>query len=356
MPNQLKLDPTRTTTLRNTYSADMKRRFNKVKKLTVIAIGELDVLGLTDSEPPFTFNELITNELPARQAWRFQTNDQKLKSFNNWFSEQVDAEILTVDVKGDPWTAKYVNSSYKKGSFNAYTDVHKEALAEQQDFYKGSRAQFLDSAFNTPERLSKLQFLYTRSFEDLKGITNAMSLDISRTLADGMAQGKGARAIARDLSRNITTITNKRALVMARTEVIAVHAEGQLDSFEELGVKEVGLMAEWSTAGDDRVCALCVDLDGVVMTIEEARGLIPRHPNCRCSWMPANVGEKDKKRFWTKAQKEEQIGKSLLAELPKKTRGGQKVEQTIREAKRRSTWSGKELKVQVPPKGVHLNK
>jgi len=31
-----------------------------------------------------------------------------------------------------------------------------------------------------------------------------------------------------------------------------------------------------------------------VLTIEEARGMIPRHPNCRCAYLPANVGESER--------------------------------------------------------------
>lgn len=273
MPAGTQLDPTRTITLRLQYEAEMRRRFFALRRLVVEAIGVQDALGLNTQEP-ITFLQL-----PEKQAWRFQTDSQKLNSFNSWFKEQVDAGILEVDVKGNPWTAKWVESAYKKGSIRAYTDVRKEALASSPDFFAGSKEQFLKSAFAHPERVSKLQFLYTRSFEDLKGITAAMSQQVSRVLADGMAQGLGPRAIARNLSNTITGITRQRALVMARTEIIAAHSEGQLDSFEDLGVKEVGVMAEWSTAGDDRVCAQCADLEGVVLTVKEARGLIPRHPN-----------------------------------------------------------------------------
>ena len=77
------------------------------------------------------------------------------------------------------------------------------------------------------------------------------------------------------------------------------------------------------------------------MSVSEARGLIPRHPNCRCAWIPANVGEKGKgqKRG---GSADVAIRKSLKAELPKKTRAGEPVPQTVKEAKRRSTWAGKE--------------
>jgi len=33
-------------------------------------------------------------------------------------------------------------------------------------------------------------------------------------------------------------------------------------------------------------CELCAPLDRKVFTIEQARGMIPRHPNCRCSFIP----------------------------------------------------------------------
>lgn len=350
MPTGTQLDPTRTITLRRNYMMDMRRRFRKIRDQVTLVLVEQDVLGLIDDRP-------IILQLPEKQVWRFRTDAGKVEEFNKWFAGQVNENILTVDVHGNPWTAKYVNSAYKRGSFRAYSDARPEAMAESLDFYRGRREAFLESAFNRPERLSKLKFLYTRSYEDLKGISAAMSQQVSRSLADGIVQGLHPRAIARNISNSIDGITKKRALVMARTEVIAAHAEGQLDSFDELGVDKLLVMAEWSTAGDDRVCPLCASLDGVVMTVEEARGLIPRHANCRCSWIPANVGEREKqRRFWTKEQKMKQVNKSLKAELPKKTRAGEKVPQTVKSAKARSTWAGKETKFKKPPAEVEFDK
>ncbi len=341
----LRFDPTRTTTLRKQYEREMRRRFYAVRSLVVKAIWKQDALGLEESEP-FAFNKLVSNALPGKQVWRFQTNDQKLRSFKRWFQQQIDENILTVDVKGNPWSAKYVNSAYRKGAVSGYVKVNKKKkkLDESPDFLRGTKAQFLRSSFAQPERLSKIQFLYTRSFDELEGITKAMSQQVGRRLADGLAQGKGIRTIARDLSNTITGITKKRALVLARTEIIAAHAEGSLDTFEELGVEGVSVLAEWSTAGDDLVCPLCLPLEGAIMTIKEARGLIPRHPNCRCAWIPADVGEKNKAAIRRAvAGTGKKVDKSLKAELPKKTRAKKKVPQTVKEAKKRSTWAGKEV-------------
>ena len=333
-------DPTRTTTLQNKYKADMKRRFFAVRSNVTKAIWKQDALGLNESEP-FTFNNLVSNAIPERQAWRFLTDAQKLTAFQGWIQEQINQEILTVGVTGNPWTAEYVGSAYRTGVVRAYNDTRRTVALDNIDFYNGGRSEFLESSFTHGERMSKLQFLYTRSFEELRGITSIMSQQMNRILANGIANGQGAATIARELSNNITLITRQRAMVLARTELIAAHAEGQLDSFEALGVEEVGIMAEWSTAGDDLVCPLCEPLDGAIMTVKEARGIIPRHPNCRCAWIPASAGKKNKSRNKTKTPK--QIDKSLKAELPEKTRAGEEVPQTIDEAKDRSTWAGKEL-------------
>ena len=263
-------DPTRTTTLRARYMGEMGRRFAAVRALAVKAITVLDVFGLKDPKS-FSFNEApVIHGLPEREAFRFLAKDEKVKAFNRWFQDQVDAEILQVDHLGNPWTAKYVGSAYKKGSLRAYMDSHPEAMGEKPDFYRGNREQFLESAFNQPERLSKLRLLYSRSFEDLKGITGAMAQQVGRHLADGISHGLSPLTIARTLAKDVNNMSTTRARTMARTEVIHAHAEGQLDSFEELGVKELKVMAEWSTAGDDRVCPRCEALEGTVMTVAEA--------------------------------------------------------------------------------------
>ena len=120
------------------------------------------------------------------------------------------------------------------------------------------------------------------------------------------------------------------------TQGIHAHSEGQLDSFEKLGVEEVGVMAEWITAGDDRVCERCAVLEGAVLKVKEARGLIPRHPNCRCAWLPANVGEGVKGQKLTKGTLDAAFEESIRVERPGRP---------LRDAKALSTWPGKSKKI-----------
>lgn len=277
-----RIDPTRTTLLRRSFETDIRRRFLLLKHDVAGLVVRDDVFGLGKGEP-FSY---IANE--EKQAWRFLTNDRKMEQFRKWLGKQVEQRLLTTDAKGDPWTGKYVESAYKKGVLRAYVDARGKKLQRSSDFIEGSKEQFLKSVFGQPEMLSKVKLLATRAFEDLRGVSATMATKMNRILANGLVQGRNPKQIAREMVKQIDGLSKGRALTIARTEVVHAHAEGQLDSFEELGVEEVGILAEWLTAGDDRVCPLCEEMEGQLLTISEARGLLPRHPNCV---LPGNIIE-----------------------------------------------------------------
>jgi len=335
MSNQMRSDPTRTSTLRKQMVADMTRRFKAVSKAIYELIVLDDSFGLDESEI-IAFNQQV-----ERQVWRFQSNPQKVRSYRKWLQQQIDAEILTTvgGIDGRPWTAPYIESAYRKGGIRAYIDLRAgDFIDEDEGFILGSKEEFIRIAFSQPTAQAQIELLYTRAFDELQGVTQTMSQQMSRILADGLVQGHGAAKIARSLRDNVTKLTNTRAKVIARTEIVRSHAEGQLDSFEFLGVEEVGIMAEWSTAEDDRVCPMCAPLEGVVMTIEEARGLLPRHPNCRCAWIPADVKRREPGQLWG-ADKTSAIEESIQAEAPT----GKRVKRSSDQVKTRSVWAGKEL-------------
>jgi SPP1 gp7 family putative phage head morphogenesis protein len=228
--------------------------------------------------------------LAQPREFEFATSPDKLDAFNRWFKGQVDNGLLGVDPKthvSKPWTSKYVESAYKRGQVNAYLSTKQAKLLDELGVGSQTQEQFLRDSFSAPETVSKLRLLGTRTYEQLKGISSKMSSDMSRILAQGLADGSNPNRIAKTMSDEIDKISRSRATTIARTEIIHAHAEGQLDAFDELGVKKLGVVAEWSTAGDDRVCPDCQEREGNLYALDEARGLIPLHPNCRCTWVPA---------------------------------------------------------------------
>lgn len=147
---------------------------------------------------------------------------------------------------------------------------------------------WLNSSWLTPVHADRAAIIYTRAYSALAGVTVAMEAAISSTLAQGISSGLGARELAKQLVRD-TEMAMERAMRIARTEVINAHAEASLNAYEQAGLDEVQVLAEFVTADDDSVCPKCEKLattNGGVYSLADARGMIPVHPNCRCAWVP----------------------------------------------------------------------
>lgn len=226
---------------------------------------------------------------PARE-FDFPTDDdgEKVDAFLDWLQAAEDDEVLEVFRRTssggvavrEEWQDIYVRRSYAKG-----VEYANARLREQ-----GVDVDAIDTAqlFNTPIHADALGILSTRNFRELQGITDEMDRQISRVLTEGFAQGQNPRVMARNINEVVDDVGITRARTLARTETINAHAESTLNRFERiLGPDaEVTGSAEWSTAGDNRVCAICAGLEGTVYELDDARGLIPVHPSCRCVWIP----------------------------------------------------------------------
>ena len=266
-------DPTRTTGLRNRFMGEAGRRFRKLKGRIRQVVVEDDGFGLRG---------------PTTNAGRFEfkRSDEKVEKFMDWLQDAIQSEILTVS-EGTPmrqagrraWTRMYIETAYQKGIQQAASKMRGKGATVEETW--------VSQAFNRPMHADRVGLIYTRVFEELRGITEAMSQQISRELAQGLAEGRNPEDIARALNNRVDKVGRTRARTLARTEVISAHAEGALNSYEEAGLEGVEVEAEFSTAGDDLVCPICESMEGDVYSMNEARGVIPVHPNCRCTWIPA---------------------------------------------------------------------
>lgn len=283
----------------------MDKRFNALAREVRKLIEEEDALGIKERKLGLQLNT----------RWQFKTDDQKLTAFQEWLKGEVDKGILSVDSNtGEPWTNLYVHSAHRQGLVRSYLEANPKKYGKTLGFYEGTKDQFLRTAFAQPEMVSKLKILGTRTFEELKGITQKMGASMNRVLSDSLARGDSPRDAAKKLTQEVG-LSRKRARVVARTEIIHAHSEGQLDGLEELGIEDVGVMVEWVTALG--ACPLCSALSGVVLKVKEARGLIPRHPNCKCAFVPANVGEDESGQKRSRAAIAKAFARSVKLEKPK---------------------------------------
>lgn len=251
-------------------------------------------------------------KITANTRWADMNDPEKLEAFQEWLEQQFMGYLANANEE-ELWN-KFIMEGYKKGAGRAFDDTNKSRRWKPGEgkFYEGSKEQFLRSSFAQPEAVAKVKLLASRAFDELENVTSDMSNKMSRVLAQGLVQGQNPHDIAKSLAEEVD-ISKNRAAVIARTEIIRAHAEGQLSAFKSLGVEELGVAVEWSTAGDDRVCEDCEPLEGIVLKLSEAQGMIPRHPNCRCTWIPANVGEDEEDQKRSKGEINSAIKESLKA-------------------------------------------
>ncbi len=263
--NPLRIDPTRTTILRQSFEAEFKRRFASLTSEITELVVTQDVFGLG---------------MMMNSKWAEETDTRKLANFQQWLKDNVNKKLLTRVEEGF-WVDSYVEKAYNTAVDKAYRAVRvnhrtpEERKAAEREF----KAQFQTKG------IEKLKLVQAKTYNDLKGVTQAMSNKISNALIEGLSKGLSPDKIGELINDRVSKIGLSRAKTIARTEIVRAHAEGTLDAFEALGVKEVGVNVEWSTAA--RPCPVCAKLRGVIMTIAQARGLFPRHPNCFCSPVPS---------------------------------------------------------------------
>jgi SPP1 gp7 family putative phage head morphogenesis protein len=261
-------DPTKTTVLRKKFERDMVRRWKMLIDAIRVEVVEKDGFGLKSNLGAFDF---------PRDA-------QKVDEFIKWLKKEQKKGVLEIiegagQAAGEKaWHNLYLRSAYQKGLA--------EAAAKMRKAGAKITSRWVDAGFRRPFHADAAGLLYTRTYGDLKGITDAVDSRISRLLTRGLIEGKGFMELADEMAETIESVGIHRSRVLVRTETISAHSEASLNTYQEAGIAGVSVKSEFITAQDNRVCPKCQELEGQVYSIEEARGVIPVHPNCRCAWVP----------------------------------------------------------------------
>lgn len=177
----------------------------------------------------------------------------------------------------------YIRSSYQKGMESARSKLI-SAGAPLLPF--DEQLGGLVAAFNRPFHANRVALIYTRAFNELKGITAAMDQQISRVLAQGLVEGIGVGEMARRINNRVDKVGISRARTLARTEIVRTFNEAAIaENTAASAVVGEPVLNEWVTALDERVRSSHRPRHGKVFTEEQALFLIGE-PNCRCTLVP----------------------------------------------------------------------
>lgn len=133
-----------------------------------------------------------------------------------------------------------------------------------------------------PADKNALAILKSRNLLNLTSLSADLQSRIAVILSDGFSAGKSMKDIQKDIQA-ATDIISSRAEKIARTEIMNAVNESAKGRYKLSGVEKV----EWLTAQDDRVCHICLPLDGQIFDIDDLpEGGPPAHVNCRCTTLP----------------------------------------------------------------------
>jgi SPP1 gp7 family putative phage head morphogenesis protein len=273
--NAYRYDPTHTTTLRNRFASSSNRYFNYLVNA-------------------------IRSSVSTNNSFGFGTGAgaEQIRAFNLWLDNQLANYI------NSSWMDKYVEEAYRKGLIRARNELIKAG-------YQVPRIDDVNALMRLPQHAKNIALLKERLATELRGITEALKQQLGRVLSSSVITGDTNKVIAQKL---ISVITGKnakqlgindilgrfipakrRAEIMARTEIIRIHHTANIEEYKTWGVENVRVMAEWLTAGDEKVCPRCVEMEGKLFTLEQIAGMIPYHPQCRCMALPIKVNVVDNK-------------------------------------------------------------
>lgn len=291
-------DPTGTLDIRRRFRSMLQMRFRKVRSLLQQAVIAQDLLGLK----PGSVSPVAMATTPGNRELAFQT----------W----LDGVLRQIVVEDGAWMVVFMRTAYDRAITRAMRLTN-------------SNAQPTDMV-ETINALSSLALI------ELQGIVEAVSQRIVRVAALAFLHGQTPKQAFGSMDEALNKVGIVRGNAMIELMVIKAFTTGTLDQFEAASVKQVGLVPELlpvrdvqdaprrfsgpgsrisrkeapsrstiyrirraqreveklrkvnvETAGDDKVCPICEDIEeDNPYTIDQARSLIPAHPNCRCAFVP----------------------------------------------------------------------
>ena len=288
-------DPTHTTMIRKAFVSQMNKRFIRLTGAIRQAVVVEDCFDLR----PNLVLLAGGHATPGPKAFGFGLSSDKVDGFMDWLRTQEQEGILDISYAQqvgqgyrEPWTNTYIQSSYQKGIQSSRVKLKKAGYPVGDIEFEGG----IQAVMNGQMHADRAGLIYSRTYSELKGVTAAMDQQVSRILAQGLADGLNPMQMARNINDRVRKIGLTRARRLARTEVIRAHHVGTIQEYKNWGVEGVAVEASLVTSGLPNVCPQCEALAaGGPYTLKKIEGMIPVHPECHCSTIPVDITDKKKR-------------------------------------------------------------
>jgi hypothetical protein len=311
-------DPTKSAGLRKRGRTLVARRVFNLHRSLRGAISQQDAIGLRGRDNMLPGNivawlESNQNKLARGEMMIRQVVGSEMTNPPNWLWQIVGAAVY----HGVTLVERELKSSLDHLDPADLADVHGyAATAEVVGIAQDTERRLIRHAVKAVEKGESPEALMREVLSTLEKITKLrLNLLVNTGVVRAVNHGKlfayaglGVRQVGidpewvpahRDHGHLLRDAKRRKKKVEVQTVAELLSAIGAISEEQERATKEVlGLEEEEPgeevtrlvnvlTAGDDRVCDDCdaIATDGPY-EIDEARDLIPAHPNCRCAFVP----------------------------------------------------------------------
>ena len=212
----------------------------------------------------------------ADHAEEFEKLFRKL--FKKLWFEQMDVAIEQYPITQDTIDVEASANLWDESFAPMITEIYEGA------FELATEGGVLAPAHRQYEGLNPaaLEWIATRSLSLAQMVNGTTKKELRKVLATGFEEGESIPQLTKRIEKYYKNGYERRATMVARTEVIAASNEGAIQSYENEGV----IRTEFYASLDERICVECEGLHGTVFPISGSHGVIPVHPDCRCTWIP----------------------------------------------------------------------
>ena len=227
--------------------------------------------GLSEDEEEYLLLLLLLFKeiLDKTKAWFFSWDNYSIDDLDIFFFDEMRDEIQGLFREHFMTIMVLLAGFYDDGRNHAYSDLNVMPM----DFGNDSSA---------------LNLIKHQNYQVISGIIDGISNNMRDCIWNGLKDGVDIGGVGVLLDKNAFNPIGKftpqqRAEMIATTEHSRAYNTGKLQTYQNYGVQLVDIV----TMHDERVCQVCIGLEqNNPYTAQEAEGLIPAHPRCRCTFKP----------------------------------------------------------------------
>jgi len=243
-------------------------------------VGQQLLVPLNLIPTPISGKKLISEEQPKSKGFTPEQKKERWNIYAQKTERQEQALKRVFDSVFDEQKNDTVEYYKDTGKLPDSLDDEKTAKRFEPAIQMVYESSFED-AVNTVKQLDEWarEWILTRSLTLAKSINITTLEALRHQLSLGIEAGESIQHLTKRIEGYFENNARMRAERIARTEVIAASNEGALHRYEIEGIEK----SEVYPAPD--ACDICLDAKGEYPT-QEAHGIIPIHPNCRCTVLP----------------------------------------------------------------------